>query len=275
LFTLLPTPIGNLDDLSYRVVQSLKEANVILCEDTRVTKRLLYLLKDKYNFQTQFEQCIALHSHNEDQFLEKITPIFFEQNVVYMSDAGMPAISDPGAKLVKYCQINNIQYDVIPGANALITAYSASGFEDTAFSFYGFLPHKGKDRDNLLQTVINSSINVVLYESPHRLLKLLDSLSKLIPNRDIFLAKELSKKYQTYFYGASSYLYQQLKNQTIKGEWVVVIKKTQNSSKTCLSEQDIINENLSLKSTSKLIAKITGENPKAVYQKILKEQKIE
>jgi len=140
LFSLVPTPIGNIGDISLRAIEALSEADILLCEDTRVTKKLIHILKERYN--TSFkenQEFISLHSHNEKSFIEKLESSFFEQNIVYVSDAGMPGISDPGQMLVRYCIDNNIAYDVFPGANALLTAFVASGFIETQMLFFGFL----------------------------------------------------------------------------------------------------------------------------------------
>jgi 16S rRNA (cytidine1402-2'-O)-methyltransferase len=138
MLTLVPTPIGNIADISLRAMDALRDADILLCEDTRVTKKLLHILNERYNLERKEQNFISLHSHNEQAFIEKTTPEFFEKNVVYVSDAGMPGISDPGQLLVRYCQDNDVEYDVLPGANALLTAFVASGFVNTQMLFFGF-----------------------------------------------------------------------------------------------------------------------------------------
>ena len=128
-------------------------------------------------------------------------------------------------------QKEGIEYDVLPGANAALTAYVASGFVDVAFNFFGFLPHKGTQRKEMLAKVLNAPIPSILYESPHRLLKLLEELDVLAPEREIFLAKELTKKFQTYLKTTSSQAFADLKDVAIKGEWVVVIDGIKESAK--------------------------------------------
>ena len=174
MLTLVPTPIGNLSDISKRAIQALDEADVIFCEDTRVTKKLLNLLQIEYSNKTFY----SMHSHNESEIISKIDISTFDKNVVYVSDAGMPGISDPGSKLIQFVQKNNIKYDVIPGANAVLTALVASGFEGE-FTFFGFLPHKGSDREKKLKEIINHDKIAIIYESPHRIEKLLKELTKL------------------------------------------------------------------------------------------------
>ena len=175
-----------------------------------------------YNF-------ISVHSHNEKNFLTKENQELLENNnCIYMSDAGMPCVSDPGSYLVDFCLENNIEFDVLPGANAILTAYASSGFSQTTFTFFGFLPHKGNDRKDKLDKVLNSEHLAILYESPHRLLKLLEELKTKVPNRDIFIAKELTKKYQTRYKDSALNIYEQLSKTEIKGEWVVVIENKVN-----------------------------------------------
>lgn len=268
MLTLVPTPIGNLQDISQRAILALENAQILLCEDTRVAKRLLFLLQDRQNLNINIEKFISLHSHNEKEWLKSIEPNFFEQNIVYISDAGMPSISDPGALLVEYCKNNNIEYDVLPGANALLTAYAASGFIENSFIFLGFLPHKGHDRDVALQEALYNGYTTILYESPHRLLKLLEQLNAIEPKRVIFLAKELTKMYQKYYKDSSENLYNLLKNENIKGEWVVVIE-AKTSSKLTLTQEDILALDLPKKQSAKLISRLTGESTKDCYDRLI------
>lgn len=249
-------------------MDALCEADILLCEDTRVTKKLLHILKERYNLKTKEQEFISLHSYSEQAFIEKTEPSFFESNVVYVSDAGMPGISDPGQLLVRYCQDKNIKYDVLPGANALLTAFVASGFVNTQMLFYGFLPHKGKERVNALQGALHNGFTTVLYEAPHRLEKLLKELAQEVPQRRVFCAKELTKKYQSYFYASAKELVGLIDKSVIKGEWVVVIEAGA-SRDTSLSEKDVLSLDLPKKSAAKLISKITGENTKECYQRLL------
>lgn len=269
MLTLVPTPIGNIGDISLRAIEALSEADTLLCEDTRVTKKLIQILKERYNTSFKEEQhFISLHSHNEKEFIDKLTPAFFEQNVIYASDAGMPGISDPGQALVKYCQDNGVKYDVLPGANALLTAFVASGFVSTKMLFWGFLPHKGKERAASLLGALGSGYTTVLYESPHRLEKLLDELSHEEPSRKIFLAKELTKKYQKYYFGTADEIRQKV-DANLRGEWVVVLEAKETLGSSAISQNDILELDLPKKVQAKLISKITGENTKACYERLL------
>jgi len=271
MLTLVPTPIGNIADISLRAMDALRDAEVLLCEDTRVSKKLLHILNERYNLERKEQEFIALHSHNEQAFIEKVEPSFFDKNVVYVSDAGMPGISDPGQLLVRYCQDNDIQYDILPGANALLTAFVASGFVNTQMLFFGFLPHKGKERATALQGALHNGFTTVLYEAPHRLEKLIKELASEVPQRRVFFAKELTKKYQTFFHALAKEMPSKIDKSVIKGEWVVVIEAGQ-ARQSSLSEKDVVQLDIPKKVAAKLISKITGENIKECYTRLLNEQ---
>ncbi|QOG12569.1 16S rRNA (cytidine(1402)-2'-O)-methyltransferase [Arcobacter sp. FWKO B] len=268
MITFVPTPIGNLEDISYRTIKVLEGAEVLLCEDTRVTKRLLHLISDKLSITFNQKDFISVHSHNESSFLETLKNMDLSKNIVYLSDAGMPCISDPGAKIVNFCIQNNIQYDVLPGANALLCAYAMSGFEEKEFLFYGFLPHKEQNRLQELKNILNMGYNTILYESPKRVLILLKELLSIDKDRTIFLAKELTKLYQSTYKGSVQELYNNLKSVDIKGEWVVVIQGLHNDG-NLLDFDDIKDLDMPPKQKAKLIAKLKGITPKVAYEEFL------
>ncbi|OCL97303.1 16S rRNA (cytidine(1402)-2'-O)-methyltransferase [Arcobacter porcinus] len=271
MLCLVPTPIGNLEDISQRSLNILLEADLIFCEDTRVTKKLLNLLADKYKLDfssTLSKEFKSFHSHNEEEVLKNLSKDIFTKNVVYCSDAGMPCVSDPGASLVDWCIKNSVSYDVLPGANAILTAYAMSGFSSTEFTFFGFLDHKGVSRASKLDEVLNSNRVSILYESPHRLLKLFEELNKKEPNRTIFLVKEISKVYQTTYKDSAKNLYEKLRKLEIKGEWVVVVEAKEKIGFN-LELDDILPLDIAPKIKAKLISKLTGESIKEVYQKLL------
>ena len=249
-------------------MDALRDADILLCEDTRVTKKLLHILSERYNLERKEQEFISLHSHNESAFIEKIQKEFFDVNVVYVSDAGMPGISDPGQLLVRYCQDNEIDYDILPGANALLTAFVASGFVNTQMLFFGFLPHKGKDRANALQGALHNGFTTILYEAPHRLEKLIKELAIEVPQRRVFFAKELTKKYQTYVHVLAKDISSKISKEMIKGEWVVVIEAG-NARNSTVSERDVLDLDIPKKTAAKLISKITGENTKSCYERLL------
>jgi len=269
MLSLVPTPIGNIGDISLRSIELLSQAEILLCEDTRVTKKLIHILKDRYDTRfLEHQEFIPLHSHNEQSFIEKLEPSFFEKNVVYVSDAGMPGVSDPGQALVNYCLKHSITYDVLPGANALLTAFVASGYEETQMLFLGFLDHKGASRSAGLQRALFSGYTTILYESPHRIEKLLHEIEEQTPDKEIFIAKELSKKYQKYLRGTASEALQNL-NGNFRGEWVVVLRQGDTHNESAITQKDILELDIPKKVQAKLISKITGENTKACYQRLL------
>ncbi len=270
VLTLAPTPIGNLEDISFRVIRAFESAELFFCEDTRVTKKLLNLLSEKHDITFKCDDFRSLHHHNQDKVLKELTPEFFEsKNIVYVSDAGMPCISDPGAKLVEYCIDHSLEYDVIPGANAVLTAYAMSGFDSAEFTFFAFLAHKGAERKDKLDMVMNNQNISILYESPHRLAKLLEEIKNIDENREIFLVKELTKMHQNYYKDTALNIFEQFKNENIKGEWVVVIDKGQNSSGKAITVEDINDLKLPPKQKAKLLSKLTGKSTKEIYDSLI------
>ena len=264
----IPTPIGNLEDISLRSLNLLGRCEILFCEDTRVTKKLIHLLSEKFSIKTSIKKFISMHSHNEKEIISKLDKSIFEKNVAYLSDAGMPCISDPGCALVDFCQKNNIPYEVLPGPNALTLAYSASGFCESEFLFLGFLPHKGKDRENKLHQALFSGYVTILYESPHRLIKLVEQICNIDENRELFLIKEATKRFEEKFKGYAKNILKELKNKDIKGEWVVVLNSgtKQNS---IITIDDIKSLDIPKKQMAKLLSKVTGESIKECYAKLI------
>ncbi len=262
---LIPAPIGNIDDVSVRSLKLLTEIQILLCEDTRVTKKLLNLLASRNNLQFNVEKFISFHSHNDKRVLSSLDDEFFSKNIAFMSDAGMPCVSDPGANLVKYCQEKNIEYEVLPGANAALLAYASSGFESSKFTFYGFLPHKGKARENSLNEVINLTNPTIIYESPHRIEKLAKELATICPNKKLFAVKEATKKFEKKFFDRSSGFPDFLNSINIKGEWALVLEPEEKNSGEKISENDIKNLDIHPKQKAKLFAKLSGKSIKECY----------
>jgi len=194
MLTFIPTPIGNPADITIRAMRLFEEAELFLCEDTRNTKHLMALLQERYGMQKPQASYLSFHEHNGKERLMQIATDLKEKKVVFVSDAGMPVISDPGQLLVDYCQREGVSYDVLPGANAALTAFVASGFSGGEFCFVGFLPQKGKDRAAALQKAMSQEYPAILYEAPHRMLRLLEEITAIEPNKELFLAKELTKK---------------------------------------------------------------------------------
>jgi len=220
-FYVVATPIGNMGDITYRAIEILKEVDLILCEDTRVTKKLL----DKYGIN---KLTMSYHAQSKLSKTDKIFELLEEgKNLALVSDAGTPGISDPGAMLVS--QIKERFNDIVsvipvPGVTALITALSASGLPTHEFTFLGFLPHK-KGRETLFKEIKDSKRTMVCYESPHRILKTLESLNKFCPNKKVCLARELTKIYEEFKTGSPKELLEYLTKNPVKqkGEFTVLI----------------------------------------------------
>jgi len=268
MLTFIPTPIGNPQDITIRAMKLFEKADIFLCEDTRQTKRLLKLLEERFSMVYPEAEFHSFNEHNGEERLVQFGDILNSKSVVYVSDAGMPVISDPGQLLVAYCQKNEIAYDVLPGASAVTTAYAASGFEEGKFLFYAFLPHKGKERSSLLSEAMNNGYNTVLYEAPHRLEKLLDEIVAMDGERELFLAKEISKKYQHYYSGSARDLRNDFREITIRGEWVVVIKAKKSLHKS-LSFDEILTLDLPPKIKAKLLAQLSDRPVKEWYQDLI------
>ena len=268
MLTFIPTPIGNPQDITLRAMRLFEEAELFLCEDTRETKRLMRLLQERYGMLVPEAEYLSFNEHNGLQRLDEVSQRLKDQKVVYVSDAGMPVISDPGQVLVAYCQEMDLVYDVLPGASAVVTAYAASGFEAGEFLFYGFLPHKGSERATALSEALNSNYNTILYESPHRLIKLLKEIVAMDPERVLFLGKELTKKFQTYYKKPANELLNLLEEVHIRGEWVVVVRGYK-SERKALYLEDIMLLDLAPKPKAKLLAKVTGESVKNCYEKLI------
>jgi 16S rRNA (cytidine1402-2'-O)-methyltransferase len=268
MLSFIPTPIGNPQDITIRAMKLFEKATLFLCEDTRQTKRLLKLLEERFAMVYPEAEFYSFNEHNGEERLVQLGDRLESEEVVYVSDAGMPVISDPGQILVAYCQQHDLGYDVLPGASAVTTAYAASGFEEGKFLFYAFLPHKGKERSIALSEAMNNGYNTVLYEAPHRLEKLLEEICILDGERELFLAKEISKKYQKYYRGSAEVLKEKFKEITIRGEWVVVIKAKKSMHKA-LSFDEVLTFDLPPKVKAKLLASLSDRSVKEWYQELI------
>ena len=219
---ILATPIGNLEDVTLRALRILKEVDLILCEDTRVTKKLL----GRYGIMTP---TLSYHSHSGLTKVEKVFALLEEgKNLALVSDAGTPGISDPGSLLILKIK-ERFKDDAvivpIPGPNAAVAALSASGFPASDFLFLGFLPHK-KGREKLFKEIARSERTVVFYESPHRILKTLASLQKYIPTCRVGIWRELTKIYEEFLEGSPEELLRHFtkNSEKIRGEFTVMVR---------------------------------------------------
>ena len=210
------TPIGNLEDITLRAIEILKNVDFIICEDTRVTKFLL-------NHFGIDKPLIVANAFNESKSIEKIiNKIKSGENAALVSDAGTPSISDPGTRIVNAAIKNEIEIVGIPGANAAILALSISGLPTDAFVFEGFLPQK-KGRQKKLQQLSEEERTIVLYESTYRIKKLLEEINQYMPSRKIVVARELTKKFEETWRGSADEISNDIENKNIKGEFVVLI----------------------------------------------------
>lgn len=229
---IVATPIGNLEDLSFRALRILKGVDLILCEDTRVTRKLL----DHYQIKTP---TLSYHQHSKLQKIDYIINLLKEgKNLALVSDAGTPGISDPGAQLISYIvdqfislkteklknwQTEKLKITPVPGPSAVTTAASISGFLMDKFLFLGFPPAK-KKRKKFFQEIVNSKYPIIFYESPYRIIKTLKELSSLIKNREIVVYRELTKKFETIYRGKIEEVIKEIEKNVIKGEFVVIVQ---------------------------------------------------
>ena len=213
----VPTPIGNLEDITIRALDILKTVDLVLAEDTRKSKKLF----DHFDIKTPLS---SYHQHNEHKKIKKIVDDI-QKGVVcaLISDAGTPSISDPGFLLIRECIKNNILIETLPGATAFVPALVNSGLPTDKFIFEGFLPHK-KGRSKRLLQLSKEGRTIVLYESPHRILKTLDSLIKYFsPDRKASISRELTKIYEETQRGTLSELFSYFSEKKVKGEFVIVV----------------------------------------------------
>ena len=216
---IVPTPIGNLGDMTHRAIEILSTADIILAEDTRTTKRLL----DKYSITTPLR---SYHAFNEHQATAAILELLSEgKTLALVSDAGTPGISDPGFFLVRACREANEQVVVLPGPTAFVPALVGSGFPCDRFYFEGFLPHK-KGRNTRWKFLATVTQTIILYESPYRLVKCLEEILEFIGDeRKVCVVREISKIHEQYHYGTASTLIEEFGKhpEKVKGEIVVII----------------------------------------------------
>jgi 16S rRNA (cytidine1402-2'-O)-methyltransferase len=215
--TLVPTPIGNLDDMSFRMIENLKHCDLIFAEDTRQTKKLL----NHFEINTNIE---SFHQNNEHAKLPYAIKLLASgKHICYCSDAGTPGISDPGYLLVREAISNQIEVECLPGPTALIPALVVSGLPCDRFLFEGFLPHK-KGRQKRLLNLVDEERTMVFYESPHRILKMLTQLEEVFgPEREISVSREISKLHETHYRGTVEIVQKLILEQPIKGEFVVCV----------------------------------------------------
>lgn len=257
---IVPTPIGNLGDITLRALETLKTVDFIFCEDTRNTKKLMN------HFEIN-KPLLPFHEYSDDYQVSKFKSIIKDHSVAYVSDAGMPGISDPAFDLIKICDDMDIDVIVLPGASAFVLPLVRSNFSSGIFTFYGFLDAKDSKRKSQLIEIIKKEEVAIIYEAKHRFLKTLKLISEVQPNVNVTVGRELSKLHEDYKIGnindvISSY------EDAPKGEFVIVIdkyiEKEEKSAETLFSEY--INDGMSKKDAIKKIAKKLELPKNEVYQ---------
>jgi 16S rRNA (cytidine1402-2'-O)-methyltransferase len=264
---LVGTPIGNLEDITFRAVRILQEVDLIAAEDTRHTGKLLH------HFQIKTPQ-ISCHEHNErqqvPQLIEKLSA---GQSIALVTDAGMPGISDPGFLMVAACVTAGITVVPIPGVTAVITGLSASGLASDRFVFEGFLPVKGIDRQQRLSAIKSETRTIVFYEAPHRLRRTLADLAEqLEPQRQVVLARELTKMHEEFWRGSLEGAIEHHQAKEPQGEYVIIVAGADFSTpqwsddliKTELTQ--LLAQGISRSDASKQLAALTAVNKRHIYQ---------
>lgn len=221
---IVATPIGNLEDITFRAVRILKEADLIFCEDTRVTRKLLDRYEIKAETRSFYKSGRSKTTKPEPKFDYIISELVAGKKVAFVSDAGTPGISDPGNQLVEKAMENNVTVIPVPGASALTALSSVSGIDLSSFVFLGFPPHK-KGRETYFKKLVSYDLPVIYYESPHRLIKNLELLKTLAPDKNIILGRELTKMFEEVVRGNVDKILKYFKENTDKarGEFVIIV----------------------------------------------------
>jgi len=266
----IATPIGNLEDITYRAVRVLREADLIACEDTRQTRKLL----DHYSISGKV---ISYHEHNEQARAEELVQRLREgAAVAQVSDAGMPGISDPGYRLITLAIQSGITVVPIPGPAAVITALAASGLPTDAFEFRGFLPAKSGQRRTALENLKHIEHTAIFYEAPHRIREALaDIVQVLGPQRKIVIARELTKIHEEFLRGSAGELLEMANQRELKGEITLLVGKAESDQQVTAAtdlrtrlQQLMAEQHLDEKAAMKLLAKETGLSRSAVYREL-------
>lgn len=269
------TPIGNLDDITVRAINTLKSVDVILAEDTRQTLKLL-------NHFDISKHMISYHRHNEDEKISKVVEFLDNnKNLALVSDAGMPVISDPGQNLIKYLVENKYNIEVIPGVTALVTALVKSGLDSTRFTFEGFLSVNKKQRKERLKSLSNETRTMIFYEAPHKIIYTLKDMLEYFGNRKICIARELTKLHEEFRYTSIEESVKEIEKNGIKGEIVLLIegmceddlKQKEQENLLKLNSVELVREYIkngdTKKEAIKKVARLKGVNKDAVYKECI------
>ena len=263
------TPIGNLHDLSQRASQVLADVDLVACEDTRHTQKLLQHLGLR-------KSLLSLHDHNERDRIDQIkAQLAAGRSIALVSDAGTPLISDPGYVLVNALRQENFTVTPVPGPSALITALSVAGLPTNRFLFEGFLPHKAGGRRERLEVVVGETATLVFYESKHRLLETLAIMQEVLGDRQAVVAREITKTFEQFFSGSLSAIEQQISSHSDhqKGEFVIMVMGANEAkSQIDLSTEKLFKrllDELPPKKAAAIMSEFTGENKKVLYQRAI------
>lgn len=263
---LVPTPIGNLKDMTFRAIEVLRQVSLILSEDTRVSGKLL----KHYEINTPQQ---AFHEHNQEEKLPQVLRILETQDVALISDAGTPGISDPGFSLVHAAAARDIQVIALPGATALIPALVASGLSINQFTFLGFLPKKNSQKLAVLETYQNSPMTLALYESPYRLVETLKVLEQVLGDRRVSIAREISKIYETHYRSRLSQAIKFFSHNQLPGEIVIIIAGEETDKLIDWTDEQVLralktelSSGVGLNQAAKNIAQLSGRKKSSLYQ---------
>ncbi|MDO5357640.1 MAG: 16S rRNA (cytidine(1402)-2'-O)-methyltransferase [Conchiformibius sp.] len=263
---IVATPIGNLADITLRALAVLQKADLVCAEDTRVSAQLL----SAYGISAKL---LSVREHNERQMADKIiAALSAGQTVAQISDAGTPAVCDPGARLAEQVRLAGFKVVPVAGASAVMAALSVAGISEPHFYFHGFLPPKSGERQRLLQSWARADYPVILFESPHRIVAALDDIAAAYPDRRLMLAREISKTFETFLHGSAAQIRDRVRadaDQT-RGEMVLILYPAAPAADNGLPEEAqrvmrILSQNLPTKQAAELAAQISGANKKALY----------
>ncbi|GIO24258.1 16S rRNA (cytidine(1402)-2'-O)-methyltransferase [Oceanobacillus sp. J11TS1] len=264
----VPTPIGNLEDMTFRAIRILKECALIAAEDTRNTKKLLHY----FEISTPL---ISYHEHNhrdrEKQLLDKIRA---GESIAVVSDAGMPAISDPGVELVQAAIREEIDVIVLPGANAALVALVGSGLTAQPFTFYGFLPRKKKEKKETLGKLKYFNSTLIFYESPYRMKDTLEAMEAVFGDRQAAIGREISKKFEEFVRGSIPELFSWSKKNDMRGEFVIVIEGQGEATMEDYQQESTWWEALSVKEHVEAIMKNDNLSSKEAIKQVAVDRKM-
>lgn len=261
-----PTPIGNLEDISLRVLRTLREADIIACEDTRHSLKLLNHFEIK-------KKLVSYHEHNKEKRKHELADgIRNGEKIVLITDAGMPGISDPGEDLIRLCIEEDLPFEVLPGPAAFVNAIVASGLSARRFVFEGFLEKNKKERKAALMRLKDETRPMILYESPHHLLKTLEDLRDVLGDRTCVLCRELTKRYEEFLRGDFSTLLAYYEDLAPRGEYVLVVEGGSREEAVYTDEmilkrlEAFAERGLRNKEAVKQVAEETGVTKNRVYE---------